>query len=156
MVAALPGGVEGGEGEGGARTPMKKIKAAVVAAAVLAGIAVTAAPANAVNHCKRAGATYICQYGVSVYTFPDGTKQEFLVGPDAAVWTRWNNTKGKWNHWSSMGGKAFGPIRFGHRWGGSDRWAFDIVALHSDGAYRVNIRNHDGQWSGWMPVPDPT
>ncbi|MGW1834944.1 hypothetical protein [Streptomyces sp. NPDC002067] len=134
---------------------MKKIRAAVVAAAVLAGIAVTAAPANAESNCNRASATYICEYGVTVYKYPDGTKQEFLVGADHAVWSRYNNTKGKWTGWYSTGGNAVSRIEVGHRWSAGDHWGFDIVARHPDGAYRINARNHEGQWTGWMPVPDP-
>ncbi|MCX4549925.1 hypothetical protein OG204_17075 [Streptomyces sp. NBC_01387] len=134
---------------------MKKIRVAVLTAAVLAGLAVTAAPAQAVSHCKDSGAVYICEYGVTVQKLPDGTKQEFLVGTDSAVWTRWNNTSGKWTGWQSMGGVVSGRIVVIDRWSNGDPWKFALSVPTPDGGRWVNARNHEGVWTGWFPMPDP-
>ncbi|MFB7037606.1 MULTISPECIES: hypothetical protein [unclassified Streptomyces] len=135
---------------------MKKFRAAVVAAAVLAGLATTAAPAQAVSHCSRSGgAVYICEYGVTVHRLPDGTKQEFLVGTDSAVWTRWNDKRGKWTGWQSMGGIVSGEIAVIDRFSGGDPWRFALSVPTPDGWRYVNIRSHEGAWSGWRPMPDP-
>ncbi|MFF8809946.1 hypothetical protein [Streptomyces omiyaensis] len=134
---------------------MKKMRAALVAAAVLAGLVGTAAPAQALTYCNRAGGVHVCEYGVTVHPLPDGTKQEFVVGTDLAVWTRWTNTSGKWTGWQSMGGRVSGAVAVIDRFSGGDPWRFALSVPTADGWRYVNIRDHDGGWSGWMPMPDP-
>ncbi|MCX5409905.1 hypothetical protein OHA37_39460 [Streptomyces sp. NBC_00335] len=66
----------------------KAMKAAVVVAAVVAGLSVSVVPAEA-SQCKGGGgALYICEYGVTEHTVVNGEEEEFLIGLDSAVWTR--------------------------------------------------------------------
>ncbi|MBT2387386.1 hypothetical protein [Streptomyces sp. ISL-11] len=92
---------------------MNKIKAAIVAAAVVAGLAVSTAPAQASN-CTKGGATYVCEYGVTDHALPGGEKEQFLVGTDLAVWTRWTSG-GKWSGWFSLGGTAWSKVAIRER-----------------------------------------
>ncbi|MFF4579260.1 hypothetical protein [Streptomyces sp. NPDC001389] len=82
---------------------MKKIKAAVVAIATIAGMAVAVAPAQAADSCSAGGGgKYICDYGVKNHALPGGEREQFLVGLDYAVWTRWTINK-QWTGWVSLG-----------------------------------------------------
>ncbi|MEX2984264.1 hypothetical protein [Streptomyces sp. C36] len=82
---------------------MKRFKAAVVAIATMAGLAVAGAPAQAADTCTAGGGgKYICDYGVKEHALPSGEKEQFLVGLDYAVWTRWTVGK-QWTGWVSMG-----------------------------------------------------
>ncbi|MGW6863572.1 hypothetical protein [Streptomyces sp. NPDC054901] len=87
---------------------MKKIKAAILAFAAVAGLAVAAAPAQAAP-CSTGGAQYICEYGVTNHALPGDQREQFLVGTDYAVWTRWT-TNGKWSGWYSLGGTVWSKI----------------------------------------------
>ncbi|WP_053643963.1 MULTISPECIES: hypothetical protein [unclassified Streptomyces] len=57
------------------------------------------APARAATCCTTEGQRYFCDYGVTTTKFPDGTKREFVVGADHAVWTNWTRTDGSWTDW---------------------------------------------------------
>ncbi|MGW7416619.1 hypothetical protein [Streptomyces sp. NPDC054863] len=82
---------------------MKKFKAAVVAIMTMAGMAVAVTPAQAADICTAGGnGKYICDYGVTKHELPTGQKEQFLVGTDYAVWTRWTSN-GKWSGWVSLG-----------------------------------------------------
>ncbi|MFC0601222.1 hypothetical protein [Streptomyces palmae] len=136
---------------------MKKIKAAVLAATVVAGLAVAVTPAQA-SECKRGGGIYLCEYGVTAQALPDGTTQEFIVGTDRAVWTRTSRTDGSWGGWWSLGGVVISKPRV-YDWD-IDPWAFTLIVTGTDNRPWYNYRNHDGNWTGWMPYPgnpdDPT
>ncbi|MFD0356217.1 hypothetical protein ACFVHW_21130 [Streptomyces sp. NPDC127110] len=133
-----------------------RIKAGVLAAATVAGLALTTAPADAADHCKAGGGgVYICQYGVTKHKLPDGGKQQFLVGTDNAVWTRWTDSDGDWTHWSSMGGTARSEIVVIDRFSGGDPWQFSLSVEGNDGWRFVKTRHHDGSWTDWYPMPDP-
>ncbi|MFD8850323.1 hypothetical protein [Streptomyces sp. NPDC059604] len=132
----------------------KKFKAALLAAAVFAGLAVATTPAQA-SECKRGGGVYICEYGVSVKKLPDGTRQEFIIGTNKAVYTRWNDTSGDWTKWKSMGGSAKSGVSITDHWSQGDPWSFHLVITQTDGQFWVNGRKRDGFWTGWYPHPGP-
>ncbi|GGV74898.1 hypothetical protein GCM10015535_04430 [Streptomyces gelaticus] len=128
---------------------LRKLKAAVVATAAVAGVAVAAAPARA-SVCEVGGGSIICEYGVSVYTFANGTRQEFAIGTDRAVWTRWNDTAGKWTAWSSLGGVATSRVTVEPL----PHDTFSIVVTGTDGRRweRVRYSYPSGAWSdNWEP-----
>ncbi|MET9662835.1 hypothetical protein [Streptomyces sp. NPDC006510] len=120
-----------------------------MAATAVAGIAVAAAPAQA-SVCQVRGGSIICEYGVSFYTFANGTRQEFAIGTDRAVWTRWNDTAGNWTVWTSMGvvatsGVTVEPLPHD---------TFSIVVTGTDGGRWERLRYSfpEGTWSDrWEP-----
>ncbi|MEU0847001.1 hypothetical protein ABZ387_03425 [Streptomyces flaveolus] len=124
-----------------------KFKTAVIAAAAVASVAVVATPAEASN-CSRGGGVYICEYGVTNYKLPNGTKQEFVVGTDRAVWTRWTDSDGDWSGWMSMGGRAWSTAR-AYDYDTSDPWTFRVFYYDETGEYWGRNRDHDGNWSTW-------
>lgn len=126
---------------------LKRAKAVLVAAAAVAGIAVAATPAQADVCNVGGGGRIICEYGVSHYSFANGVKQEFAVGTDYGVWTRWTNTSGKWNAWSSMGGEA----RSGVTICPLPHDTFYIAITGTDGQrwQRVRYSYPAGEWSQW-------
>ncbi|GAA2458376.1 hypothetical protein ABZ776_02700 [Streptomyces sp. NPDC007076] len=132
---------------------MKRIKAALLTAAVVAGMTVAATPAQAVDYCNIGGGTIICEYGVSTTTLPDGTKQEFAIGTDRAVWTRWTKSGG-WTSWTSMGGEWYSSV--GIRTQQVYPYLFALVLKGSDGWLWANWRDSGGNWTGWSHLPDPT
>ncbi|MGJ7419337.1 hypothetical protein AB9128_26190 [Streptomyces cinereoruber] len=82
---------------------MKRLKTAVVAVVTVAGLAAAVTPAQAADICNTGGAgRYVCDYGIKKHSLPNGEREEFVVGADYAVWTRWT-TKGTWSSWTSMG-----------------------------------------------------
>ncbi|MFJ8165865.1 hypothetical protein ACIRBY_33800 [Streptomyces sp. NPDC096136] len=124
-----------------------KFKAAVIAAAAVASVAVVATPAEASN-CSRGGGVYLCEYGVTSYKLPNGTKQEFIVGTDRAVWTRWTDSDGDWSRWMSMGGRASSTAR-AYDYDAGDPWTFRVFYYDERGEYWGRNRDHDGNWSPW-------
>ncbi|MFE6780290.1 hypothetical protein [Streptomyces sp. NPDC057702] len=126
---------------------LKRTKAALVAAAAVAGLAVAAAPAQADVCDVGGGGKVICEYAISQYTFKNGVKQEFAIGTDYAVWTRWTNTSGKWNSWSSLGGVA----RSGAEICQLPHDTFYISITGTDGKLweRVRYSYPEGSWSQW-------
>ncbi|WP_330456116.1 hypothetical protein OIB37_04070 [Streptomyces sp. NBC_00820] len=134
---------------------MKRIKAALLTAAVVAGVAVTAAtPAQALSYCNVGGGTVICEYGVTRTTLPDGTLQEFAIGTDKAVWTRWTTSSGGWTSWQSMGGEWRSGVTIRTQQVGS--YLFAIVLKGTDDWLWWDLRDSQGNWTGWSHVPDPT
>ncbi|MGW7415757.1 hypothetical protein [Streptomyces sp. NPDC054863] len=127
---------------------MNKIKSAFVATAILAGMGVMATPAQA-SECSRAGGIYICEYGVTTAKLSGGIRQEFIIGLDRAVWTRWTNSSGSWGPWQTMGGQAKSKVYIDdHLPGGTDD--FLICVIGDDG--KTWFRGHDrqtGHWSDW-------
>ncbi|MEE1739037.1 hypothetical protein [Streptomyces sp. BE147] len=132
-----------------------RIKAAFVTATVVAGLAVATTPAQALSHCNvGSGGVIICEYGVSTVTLPNGTKQEFAIGTDLAVWTRSTNSAGNWSIWTSMGGewRSGAVVRTQQ----VHPYLFAIVATGTDNWLWANWRDHEGNWTGWSHLPDPT
>ncbi|WP_404867404.1 hypothetical protein ACI1MP_01125 [Kitasatospora griseola] len=126
---------------------IRKLKAVVVAAAVAAGVAVSSAPAQA-SVCSSAGREYICEYKVATYNLPNNTKQNFVVGADYAVWTRWTDTNNVWGPWISMGGNVRSSVSF--LTPTSDPWNFLIIAMGTDNNTWGRERDHNGNWSAWF------
>ncbi|MFJ3876162.1 hypothetical protein ACIPW5_01730 [Streptomyces sp. NPDC090077] len=124
-----------------------------LAGAALSGVA-SAAPAPAPNpaaaagycHVAGLGGDYICEYGEAWQTFPNGTRQVFIVGTDFAVWTRWNNTGGGWSDWQSLGG----TVRSGVRIEGNNTWTPTISVVGMDGERWYRHRLNSGSWTGWQ------
>ncbi|MFH8438193.1 hypothetical protein ACH4A3_23590 [Streptomyces sp. NPDC018007] len=141
---------------------MKRIKAAVVAVATMAGLAVSITPAQAADICTAGGkGKYICKYGVTKHELPNGEDEQFLVGTDYAVWWR-ISTNGSWSSWTSMGKPD--PS------GGGANAASSITVTDSDthtpGQFRTNIylTNSNGAFvgktrpdlgGGWWPWDFP-
>ncbi|WP_260610803.1 hypothetical protein [Streptomyces sp. WAC06614] len=136
------------------RTATTTIKAVLLTAAAVAGLALTTTPAQAAN-CSLGGGVYICEYGVTTQNLPNGTTQQFVVGTDSAVWTRWTSTSGSWSGWQSMGGRAASKIYIHDgRFPDGDPWTFWVLYHGSDGYAHENGRKHDGNWTGWRVVDD--
>ncbi|MGW4726123.1 hypothetical protein [Streptomyces sp. S1] len=127
---------------------LKSALAAVAALAAFAGVGVAAAPAQAATSCTTKGQKYFCEYGVTTTKFPDGTKQEFVVGTDHGVWTNWTRTDGSWNGWLSMGGWVKSRVEIGYFQ--DSPLNFSIAAIGSDGNYWFRIRRSDGSWTDWQ------
>ncbi|MEU1423713.1 hypothetical protein [Kitasatospora sp. NPDC005751] len=137
---------------------MNKIKAAVVAAAALAGVGLGAAPASAGDigvpgHCsdRQFGGTYLCggAYGdgVTYFGFRDGTSEIFVIGTDHAVWTRWTtNSSGKLSSWTSLGGSFTSKVEITRQTLGG---AFTITARGDDNRLWSRDRDQNGNWNGW-------
>ncbi|GAA5074305.1 hypothetical protein [Streptomyces similanensis] len=132
---------------------VQKVKAIVIAAAAVASVAVVAAPAQAGN-CSRGGGVYLCEYGVTSYKLPNGTKQEFIVGTDRAVWTRWSDSDGDWTGWMSMGGQAWSTA-YAYDYDTSDPWTFRVFYYDQSAEYWGRNRDHNGNWSPWTHYDTP-
>lgn len=136
---------------------IRKLKAAAIAATAVASVAVVATPAEASN-CSRGGGVYICEYGVTSYTLPDGRKQEFVIGTDSAVWTRYNtNFSGQWSGWLSMGagGREVSTRTYVYDYDTSDPWTFRVFYYDNLGDMWGRNRDHDGNWSPWTRYSVP-
>ncbi|MET8702987.1 hypothetical protein ABZW10_29610 [Kitasatospora sp. NPDC004723] len=145
---------------------MKKIKTAV-AAAVLAGAALTAAPGAATAahaaaavepmHCISPswGGEYLCggvygSPGIVEYAYRDGRRQVFVIGTDHAVWTRSSSASGKKSAWTSLGGNLIGGVGIVASDTGLGR--FQIAATGTDGRLWARTHAPDGSWSAWARI----
>ncbi|MFB7611201.1 hypothetical protein [Streptomyces gardneri] len=126
----------------------KSALAAIAALAAFAGVGVAAAPAQAATYCTNKSQKFFCEYGISTTKFPDGTKEEFVVGADHAVWTNWTYTDGSWNGWVSMGGWVKSGIEIGYLQ--DNPYNFTIAAIGSDDNYWFRVRHTNGSWSSWQ------
>ncbi|MFD3549791.1 hypothetical protein ACFWUW_30130 [Streptomyces sp. NPDC058655] len=126
----------------------KRLQAALVAVAAAAGLAVSAAPAQA-STCYGNGGAYICEYGISRTVLFDGTVQEFVVGTDHAVWTNWKRPSGSWNGWMSLGGWVQSRIDVDPRQENS-KVHITITAIGADGKVWFRQRQHTGTWTPWL------
>ncbi|GAA2899952.1 hypothetical protein Acy02nite_48680 [Actinoplanes cyaneus] len=128
--------------------------AMALAAVVLTTGPATAAPAAAaaVDTCHHAtlGGTYICDYGVATATLADGRKQVFVVGPNHAVYSRWQLGGGTWNDsWYSLDGNVWSPVQVHH----NDTNHILIEVTGSDGDRYYRHRNGTtGVWNAWTHV----
>ncbi|MGW6912858.1 hypothetical protein ACWGB8_03390 [Kitasatospora sp. NPDC054939] len=138
---------------------MKRIKAAVAAAAVLAGVGLAAGPANAADssavksNCtsKQWGGKFYCggAYGASgttTFTFRDGTQEVFVIGTDRAVWHNWTVGGGRTHGWVSLGGKMASGVEFTAQ---STSGAFTIGAMSTAGYPMYRDREASGYWGDW-------
>ncbi|MGW2672487.1 hypothetical protein ACWC5F_31115 [Streptomyces sp. NPDC001272] len=134
---------------------VRKLKAAAVAATAVASVAVMATPAQAgAAYCSHGGGVYLCEYSPTTRVLPDGTKQDFVVGTDRAVWTRWTDSDGDWSRWMSMGGKAYSKV-YTYDYDTSDPWSFRMFYYDQQAEYWGRNRDHDGNWSGWIHYDTP-
>ncbi|WP_376775810.1 hypothetical protein [Kitasatospora gansuensis] len=122
------------------------MKAAIVAAAVLAGLAVSAAPAMAAQCKTGGGALYVCEYGVTNHALPAGQKEQFLVGMDQAVWTRWT-IGGTWTGWQSLSGIAKSNVVVQDFETGTA-----VLVKGADGRTWAKFRDTTGQWQPWDKI----
>ncbi|MEN8655022.1 hypothetical protein ABCR94_31660 [Streptomyces sp. 21So2-11] len=124
---------------------LKKCKAAVLVAVAVAGLAVATTPAHA-SECQRGGGVIICEFGVAKYTHPNGSREEWAIGVDSAVWHRWTNANGSWTGWSSLGGIArSGPHV--NTYPDSDVISISVRGTNNDTWFRT--RHANGSWSPW-------
>ncbi|MFB7216521.1 hypothetical protein [Streptomyces sp. NPDC056255] len=127
---------------------MKKRMAAVATLAAAASLAVVVpSTAQAASECKSGGQAYICEYGVTTHTLPDGTKQVFAVAPVHNVVTRWVESDGDWSRWESMGGYGLSKVRAFNNSNGTTR----IVVTMEDDNWERN-RQLSGYWTPWSRV----
>ncbi|MFD3875185.1 hypothetical protein [Streptomyces sp. NPDC058623] len=119
------------------------MKAAVVVAAVMAGLLVSVAPAEAAQCKGGGGALYICEYGVTENTLYNGEEEEFLIGLDSAVWTRMTHD-GDWGAWKSLGGVARSGVTY-------TETAYGTISVWgTDGAvWRRGRTNVTDGWTAW-------
>ncbi|WP_157880778.1 hypothetical protein [Streptomyces sp. Root1310] len=131
---------------------MRRFKGALVAVAALAafaGVGVAASPAQAATYCSTKGQKYFCEYGVSTTKLANGTKEEFVVGADHAVWTNWTYPDGSWNGWVSMGGWVKSRITVDPQQATSDAIII-MSAIGKDDNYWFRIRGSNGSWTKWQ------
>ncbi|MEU3408569.1 hypothetical protein ABZ766_32115 [Streptomyces sp. NPDC006670] len=138
---------------------MKRMKTAVVAAAVAAVTALGSAPAEALpaGICDLGqGVLYVCDYGLTQRHFPGGVEQ-FIIGSDYAVWTRWyynDNTTNRFSDWVSLGGVARSEVFLeGERDDGS--FIARITVIGFDGKPWQRVRpDIGGSWTAWQVAPN--
>ncbi|MDJ0383501.1 hypothetical protein [Streptomyces sp. G-G2] len=131
---------------------MNRMKLVALAAVAAACLGLTSQPAQAADVCSRGAGQYFCEYGVTKKTLPDGSKQEFVIGTDNAVWTRWT-LSGKWTTWSSMGGFATSGVTITKV--GVNPWEFDVCVLGGgDRQWWATHRYGNGTWSSWSRMLD--
>ncbi|MER5966230.1 hypothetical protein [Streptomyces sp. NPDC002057] len=126
----------------------KKLQAALLAVTTVAGLAVSAAPAQA-STCYGNGGAYICEYGVSRTTLADGTAQEYVVGTDNAVWANRARPDGTWKGWVSLGGWVKSRIEATPRQE-SPHDSISISATGMDGKVWFRVGRTDGSWGTWQ------
>ncbi|WP_331749930.1 hypothetical protein OG529_36095 (plasmid) [Streptomyces longwoodensis] len=126
----------------------RKALTAVVALAAFSGLGAAAAPAQAATYCSTKGQKYVCDYGIATTKFANGTKEEFVVGADHAVWTNWTYPDGSWNGWQSMGGWVQSRIRVDAQQQTSTS-SITITAVGQDGNDWFRLRHPDGSWTDW-------
>ncbi|MEE1820148.1 hypothetical protein PUR59_34690 [Streptomyces sp. SP18ES09] len=125
----------------------RKLKAGVMAVVAAATLVVATAPAEASN-CKFGGVTINCDYPVTEYGFSDGALQQFVIGTDSAVWTRWTNPqRTNWSSWESMGGEARSGVRVKQHFT-QDSILIGIVG--TDGNWWSKYRQPSGTWNAWQ------
>jgi hypothetical protein len=130
---------------------MRRFRSALTAVAALAaftGVGV-AAPAQAATYCSTKGQKYFCEYGVSTTKLVNGTKEEFVVGADHAVWTNWTYPDGSWNGWESLGGWVKSRIDVDPQQQTSDSLIF-MSAIGKDDNYWFRVRYPSGSWTAWQ------
>ncbi|XUM02183.1 hypothetical protein ACQ86F_00625 [Streptomyces venezuelae ATCC 10712] len=94
------------------------------------------------------GVTINCDYPVTEYGFSNGALQQFVIGTDSAVWTRWTNPqRTNWSSWESMGGEARSGVRVKQHFT-QDSILIGIVG--TDGNWWSKYRQPSGTWNAWQ------
>jgi hypothetical protein len=127
---------------------MKKIKAAFLTAAVVAGTVLAATPAQALSHCNRGTGTIICEYPVASVTSRAGIQYEFAIGTDLAAYARTKTSTTNWSNWSSLGGEWRSGLTVLD--GDRKNLEFGIAATGTDGRPWVLAYAWDGTRTGWQ------
>ncbi|NXY93265.1 hypothetical protein HYE82_02330 [Streptomyces sp. BR123] len=131
------------------RRPALAATALALAGAALTSGTASAAPAPTASgycHVSGLGGDYICEYGESWQTYPNGQRQVFIVGTDFAVWTRYSHADGNWSGWQSMGGRAASGVRVE----GNNTWNPTISHVGTDGDRWYRHRLISGSWTNWQ------
>lgn len=128
----------------------RSVFATVAVLAAFAGASAVAAPAQAATYCTTKGQKYFCEYGISTTKFLNGTKEEFVVGPDHAVWTNWTNPDGSWNGWVSMGGWVKSRIEVTAQ--EQPNSIIQMSAIGKDDGLWLRFRYSNGVWTDWQPT----
>jgi len=128
---------------------MKRIRAAVLAVAVIAGTALPATPAHALSYCQVPNGTIICEYGVTHYNTARGVQMEFAVGTDLAAYVRTTTYPSEWSNWSSLGGAWKSRITPVTGVSASSNIEFAIIAKAVNDDEWINEYAWDGTRTGW-------
>ncbi|MFD3546807.1 hypothetical protein ACFWUW_14555 [Streptomyces sp. NPDC058655] len=135
-------------------TNIKRMKALGVAIAVVTGLAVSSVPAQAANCDGPGGAVYNCAYGITLRPLTPTESEEFLVGADGAVWSRFT-TNHRWGGWISLGGAATSEV-FVEGDGDESGHRTTIIVLGTDGKPWQRVRQGLGRsWSDWARATRP-
>ncbi|BFV61147.1 hypothetical protein KCMC57_up62510 [Kitasatospora sp. CMC57] len=136
---------------------MKRFRTAVGVAALLVGIGLSAAPAQAaagtaseVTTCYNSlfGGAFFCggAYGTGpTYVMLDnGNVQEYVIGTDHAVWTYWSGPDSR--GWMSLGGYLTSKVKVSNLQGTGGFCTISALGGDSRPWYRDGGR---GVWSAW-------
>ncbi|GHC59367.1 hypothetical protein [Streptomyces cinnamoneus] len=119
--------------------------AVALAASGFVGVVATAPAQASTCSVQGHGGAYICEYGKTTVTFPNGQQQIFVIGTDYAVWTTYNYENGDWSSWESMSGSA----RSGVSVTGDRTWEPTITVTGTDGNKWSRHRLDSGAWTSW-------
>ncbi|MFI8912816.1 hypothetical protein ACIGW4_14520 [Streptomyces sp. NPDC053513] len=126
----------------------RKLKAGVMAVVAVATLTVATVPAAEASNCKFGGVTIDCDHPVSEHVFSDGALQRFVIGTDAAVWTRWTDPqRTSWSSWESMGAQARSGVAVKQH---HTQDSVLIGALGTDGYWWSKYRRPSGTWNAWQ------
>ncbi|WP_143196910.1 hypothetical protein [Streptomyces sp. CB00455] len=140
---------------------MKKMKASAAAAVVAvvgaAGLATSSTPAQAATCYGEGESAYICEYGITERPLPDRSLEQFVIGTDKAVWTRYTK-HGHWTAWETLNGIAQSQVFIESEYVGNPLGPFHttITVVGGDGKPWSRERTYfGGPWSPWARAIDP-
>lgn len=132
---------------------MKKMMAGAVVTLIAVGVALAGAPVQAnPGECRMpGGGLYLCKYEPLGRGLPGGGSEQFVVGTDEAIWTRWKAESGPWSDWHSFGGVSRSEVFIESHWEGN-KFVTVITHLGTDGKPYSKKRPASGQaWTAWYP-----
>jgi hypothetical protein len=100
-------------------------------------------------HFENWGGNFYCEPHVRtavVWPKPDGHYQVFVLGMEAALWTRWANAQGVYD-WLYFGGHCRPANGLDAR---SNGWSIIVACVGTDNAWWHRTRNSNGSWTGWI------
>jgi hypothetical protein len=139
-------------------------RGAVILAATAAAVTLAQVPASAsapaVSSSKPAGdlsaqticsdtinghpAEYICEYGVTHSSWPNGRGHNFLIGTNYAVYNQIQYDNGTWSPWTSLGGAARSGV---YTVATSSSITAEVIG--TDGNWWCKTLPYGGSWGGW-------
>lgn len=125
--------------------------AAAAVVSVVAGITLGGAPAQAkTGECDAGGGGLrLCAYPTLGRPLPGGGSEQFIIGTDSAVWTRWSDSGQDYGKWQSMGGVAKSEVFIESHWEGQ-QFVSVITHLGTDGnAYSKKRPGLGQEWTAW-------